>query len=291
MKLYAPKYYKKFQCIADKCEHSCCIGWEIDIDENTLNKYASLSHPYSLEINDSIVFDELPHFKLILKDRCSHLNEKGLCNIIINCGEECLCDICREHPRFYNFTNQGKEVGLGMSCEAACDLIVSSDDYDQIIEIGDVSGELLEYEYDAVVKRDLIFGILKNASLNITEKIYELYKLFNVKLYDLPICNLIENLEYLNSEDKELFLTINTLSLNHILSDELTRILAYFIYRHCSEAYDEYEFFVSLSFAVFCTGLISSLSNPNNIKEIARIVSEEIEYSEENTEKIKSLFY
>ena len=39
MKLYAPAYYKNFKCIADKCEHSCCVGWEIDIDKETLDKY------------------------------------------------------------------------------------------------------------------------------------------------------------------------------------------------------------------------------------------------------------
>ena len=31
MKLYAPKYYNEFKCIADKCTHSCCVGWEIDM--------------------------------------------------------------------------------------------------------------------------------------------------------------------------------------------------------------------------------------------------------------------
>ena len=36
MKLFAPEYYKQFKCIADKCTHSCCIGWEIDIDEEAL---------------------------------------------------------------------------------------------------------------------------------------------------------------------------------------------------------------------------------------------------------------
>ena len=25
MKLFAPKYYKNFVCIADRCRHSCCI--------------------------------------------------------------------------------------------------------------------------------------------------------------------------------------------------------------------------------------------------------------------------
>ena len=32
MKIIAPNYYPAFRCIADKCRHSCCIGWEIDID-------------------------------------------------------------------------------------------------------------------------------------------------------------------------------------------------------------------------------------------------------------------
>ena len=47
MKLTAPKYYHNFKCIADKCSHSCCIGWEIDVDEVTIEKYTSLSGDYA----------------------------------------------------------------------------------------------------------------------------------------------------------------------------------------------------------------------------------------------------
>jgi lysine-N-methylase len=36
MKLRAPKYYLDFACIADRCKHSCCIGWEIDVDADTM---------------------------------------------------------------------------------------------------------------------------------------------------------------------------------------------------------------------------------------------------------------
>ena len=39
MKEVFPNYYKKFKCIADKCKHNCCIGWEIDIDNDTLEFY------------------------------------------------------------------------------------------------------------------------------------------------------------------------------------------------------------------------------------------------------------
>ena len=34
-----PRYYSDFKCIADKCRHSCCVGWEIDVDERTLVRY------------------------------------------------------------------------------------------------------------------------------------------------------------------------------------------------------------------------------------------------------------
>ena len=52
MKLYAPKYYERFKCIADKCSHSCCIGWEIDVDADTLKKYKSLNAVNSKSILD-----------------------------------------------------------------------------------------------------------------------------------------------------------------------------------------------------------------------------------------------
>ena len=29
-----PDFYGKFKCTAEKCRHSCCIGWEIDIDDD-----------------------------------------------------------------------------------------------------------------------------------------------------------------------------------------------------------------------------------------------------------------
>ena len=114
MKLFAPKYYKNFTCIADKCTHSCCVGWEIDIDQGTLEKYETLSHSYGKIIRDSIDYEETPHFRLCEKERCPHLDEKGLCNIISCLGEGYLCEICAEHPRFYNDTLKGKEVGLDL---------------------------------------------------------------------------------------------------------------------------------------------------------------------------------
>lgn len=42
MTVTVPSYYKDFKCIANKCRHSCCIGWEIDIDDETFDFYKSV---------------------------------------------------------------------------------------------------------------------------------------------------------------------------------------------------------------------------------------------------------
>ena len=34
--LRRPSYYRQFRCIGSDCTDNCCIGWEIDIDPETL---------------------------------------------------------------------------------------------------------------------------------------------------------------------------------------------------------------------------------------------------------------
>lgn len=291
MNLLAPKYYLDFSCIADKCKHSCCIGWEIDVDEQTMNKYSSMKGEYSENIRNSIEMGDAPHFKLAENDRCPHLNEKGLCKIILNCDENYLCDICREHPRFYNFTNAGKEVGLGMSCEAACNLILSSDNFDEFVVISEDEKPIEITEFDATEERNKIYQILRKDDFTLSEKIQLISDYYDICIDDEEIRKNLENLEYLDSTHKELFSKLTTSNTNDkTIEQELTRALAYFIYRHCSEAGDYEEFLLSLNLALICTRLISSLSTKENIREIARIVSEEIEYSEDNIEAIKNSF-
>ena len=292
MKLYAPKYYKKFNCIADKCKHSCCIGWEIDIDSETLGKYNSLSAEASESILNSIDFCNSPHFKLLDNKRCQNLDENGLCTIIKPMGEDYLCDICREHPRFYNFTNRGKEVGIGMSCEEACRIILSSDDYDEMIEIAEVPGDEDISDFDAITRINSIYSFLKDEEFDIIGKMAILYDTYDIEVEFEHMLETLEELEYLNPENRAAFLSYAELDDVVPNDNELTRAFAYFIYRYCSEACNYVEFCESLSFAAFCTKLILGITSIDDIYEKARRVSEEIEYSEQNIEIIKSrLFY
>ena len=59
MNKIVPDYYKKFKCIADKCKHSCCIGWEIDIDEHTYNKYMNIKNEFGNKLKNNIKSDNI----------------------------------------------------------------------------------------------------------------------------------------------------------------------------------------------------------------------------------------
>ncbi|MBQ3528586.1 MAG: flagellin lysine-N-methylase [Clostridia bacterium] len=303
MKLSVPAYYKSFKCIADRCRHSCCVGWEIDIDSVTMKKYRTLSDGYGKNILESIEGDE-PHFRLCEDERCTHLDERGLCRIISCFGDEYLCHICRAHPRFYNDTVRGKEAGLGLSCEEAARIILSRDDYDKMIGIDEFcpqdEWECPDTDFDAAVHRERIYSIL-SADAPYPKRLSYICDEFKVSPAALPgeeWCEVLSSLEYLNEEHRRLFFCYSSdLETPEKAEDYLRRALSYFVYRHCSGAGSEEKFRISLGFSLFCERLLSSMVREykadtfEKICELARVISEEIEYSEDNTESIKDIFY
>ena len=66
---------------------------------------------------------------MLKNERCAFLNENNLCDIIINCGEDHLCQICRDHPRYFEWYGNIKEGGIGLSCEEGARLILSDCDF------------------------------------------------------------------------------------------------------------------------------------------------------------------
>ena len=51
MTLIYPATADAFRCIADACRHTCCKGWEIDIDPNTRAKYAAMTGEIGQRLN------------------------------------------------------------------------------------------------------------------------------------------------------------------------------------------------------------------------------------------------
>ena len=122
MTVRVPDYFLKFKCIADRCTDNCCIGWEIDIDSKTQAKYSSLDGNLGEEIREKT---QHGYFPLQKNGRCAFLDDRGLCRIISSLGDGYLCDICKEHPRYYGVGYGCLEGGIGLACPEAARIILS----------------------------------------------------------------------------------------------------------------------------------------------------------------------
>lgn len=119
-----PDFYHKFECKAASCNHSCCKGWEIDVDDDTCGFYGTMPGDIGDELAAAVYRDEDgAHFRLTEDERCPFLRDDGLCRVILSLGEEALCDICALHPRFYEDYGDMELAGLGLSCERVCELL------------------------------------------------------------------------------------------------------------------------------------------------------------------------
>ena len=284
MKLYAPQYYKDFRCIADRCRHSCCIGWEIDVDEDTLAYYRALPAPLSDEILGGIVTgEEGAHFALCANGRCPNLDERGLCRIISALGEEALCDICREHPRFYHETDRD-EVGLGAACEAAATLILSRDDYADFVCVAeDESLCVPTTAFDARGEREALYITLSQRAEPLALRLLKIVSRYGERAVSETI---FAQIEYLDESHRALFVDTaqSLLPLSSLQAPECERFLAYLVYRHASPSLCEEQFARAVRFSLLLTRLFATLWQKGlNPVSAAVAISEEIDYSEENT--------
>ena len=302
--LYAPKYYGEFECIKGECRNSCCIGWEIDIDDAAMKKYSHLCGDVGERVRKSVFgfnngeknacgTDSSAHFVLTEGGRCPHLDECGLCRIITELGEEYLSDICRLHPRFFVDTKNGCEVGLGMSCEEACRIILSSDGYSEFIKIGEREGEICDF--DVADYRTEVYSILSDRKMPYGERLSRIAKTFSASpgmLSDFEWRELIASLEYLDLRSASRFSRYSSDMADSTWEIMLERALAYFVFRHVSGAKSYFEFRTGLVFALFCERLLASVAHTEGIISesdfimLARRISEEIEYSTDNTDAI-----
>ncbi len=170
MRFCVPDFFEKFHCIADRCTDTCCVGWEIDVDEDTEAMYMKVPGDFGKKLKANI-FEG--HFKLTPEERCPFLDCNNLCEIIKNIGENSLCDICREHPRFVEYFGDYKEQGLGLCCEEAVRLLLESKE-PLSFNYGDCDDYPDELDEEEFYRRDEILGHRHNIFTILTQREYPL---------------------------------------------------------------------------------------------------------------------
>lgn len=304
MKLTVPDYYTEFSCIADKCGHSCCIGWEIDVDSDTYEYYKQINGNFGKRLVREIDADgETPHFILSHDERCPFLNSRNLCDIIINLGEEALCQICADHPRYRNFFSDRTEIGLGLCCETAGKIILTHRGKTHLICLEDDGGDEFIFDDEDVFfnLRNRIFDILQNRNLPIKMRIENMLELFDVSFPQKSYkewAEIFKGLERLDGEWDEYLDMMRVLDDDNFSGYETAfeQLLIYFIYRHLSGGLDDGMICERALFAVLGCHIIHAMCcarlknngslEIDDIVEIARLYSSEIEYSQDNTNSL-----
>lgn len=281
-----PNYYNKFSCIADKCKHSCCIGWEIDIDEDTMDIYNSLNTPMGEKIRNNIEGD-IPHFKLTKDERCPFLNEQGLCDIILECGDGAISDICYLHPRFSNFYSSFTETGLGLCCEEAVRIVLSETEKFNMAVPEEI--KLTKKEKEFFEKRQQIFDVLQDRNKSIAERLSALGE-FKFNLNNL--CEMYLSLERLDESWTDELNNLKGFEFNGEIFENnefqifFEQLAVYFAFRHLTV---ESDFKSGIRFVLMSCWLVGALCQKaegdiGKINDLVRMYSSEIEYSEDNLE-------
>ena len=302
MKEYILNYYPQFKCTAGDCKHTCCACWETDIDAKTLQLYKEDNSPFNLSLKKGINFKKRT-FKQGKSRRCAFLNDKGLCEIIINLGEEKLCQICSDHPRFKSNFTCFTETGLGFCCEEATKIILSYDkQIAPVLVSDDGANESVElYEKFVIDYRESALKILQDRTLNINERIKKLLNLCNTGLDTKDYKKVLKALLSYEKLNKSWALRLksiknkqNSLLVDSDVSLQCEQFLVNSIYRHISTAEDTLMAHAITLACVYAFIIIQQICNAetkdfNTLVDIVREYSSEVEYSPKNIEKLFNL--
>ena len=167
MRYQKPSYFDEFACIADKCPDTCCAGWQIMIDEDSLERYKNEKGAFGNRLKNSIDWQEECFYQY--DGRCAFLNDRNLCDLVTELGEEALCETCARYPRHVEEFEDVREWSLSISCPVAAKLVLDGEKALELTAWEDDKEDPLEEEFEDF---DLfLFTKLEDAREKILDKL------------------------------------------------------------------------------------------------------------------------
>lgn len=175
MQYIIPHYFEDFKCVAAECEDTCCAGWAIMIDDESLERYKNMEGSFGNRLRNSIDWENGSFCQY--EKRCAFLNEDNLCDLHLEAGEHMLCNTCRDYPRHMEEFEGVREGSLSLSCIEAAKLILGCKEPVRFIrfEDEDEDEEYEDFDYLLFTKltdaREKIICLLQNRDIDIMVRI------------------------------------------------------------------------------------------------------------------------
>ena len=285
-----PIFYHTFQCKADQCHHTCCQKWTIDVDEETAKLYQTLPTPLGEDLRKFMTVDDEGYYFMFSDKQptCPLLREDGLCRVVLELGEDSLCDTCHMHPRFYKYIEDLELCGVGLSCEESVEKLLATEGDQLQFTIEDDDCEftaedrpVLENIFDllALGINPAICQFTLNHSIHYCQELVTIYK--KTEPIDEEWTKQLAHLEAILSST-EASTTMDLLKADTIDVSALNKVYQYILYRQI-DMLAEYSLESLVRYAFDATVFIALLTHQfGNLPEQIRRWSEQIEYDEDN---------
>ena len=96
MRYLKPHFYDSFVCTAGDCPDTCCAGWQIMIDEESLERYENEPGEFGKILRNSIDWEEECFYQN--NRRCAFLNDENLLELLRKNNYRFIFKI---HPKFF----------------------------------------------------------------------------------------------------------------------------------------------------------------------------------------------
>ncbi len=171
-------FYDEFECVADKCNYTCCQGWSVYVDELHYNYYKSLG---VANLNTNLKKTKEKYWKFIMDEKgyCPYFSENGLCGLILKYGSDVLCKTCQLFPRSHKLNGEYLEMTVSNACPAVVSMFEKRDV--PITFVTDVTDEIVidekKVDDDLVCLRNEIIDILQTRDLPMWARLYMGYNI------------------------------------------------------------------------------------------------------------------
>ena len=285
-----PTFYHTFQCKANQCHHTCCQKWTIDVDEETAKLYQTLPTPLGEDLRKFMTIDDEGYYFMFSDKQptCPLLREDGLCRVVLELGEDSLCDTCHMHPRFYKYIEDLELCGVGLSCEESVEKLLATEGDQLLFTIEDDDGEftaedhpVLENIFDllALGINPAICQFTLNHSIHYCQELVTVYK--KTEPIDEEWTKQLAHLEAMLPSTTA-STTMDLLKADTIDVSALNKVYQYILYRQI-DMLAEYSLESLVRYAFDATVFIALLTHQfGNLPEQIRRWSEQIEYDEDN---------
>lgn len=312
MKIEYPDYLNLFQCIAGDCPDTCCAGWEVDVEDESYDYYQTVPGRFGDVLRSRIATEGGEHyFPLTPEGRCPFLNASNLCELYVHLGEESLCRVCTEYPRYYMQVGDYEQIDMSLSCMALGRIFFSPEEHMQILTLRDDSvsdGDPLAEDEEAHLQRvlELRNETLDEVSLNpslVLDKLHD-------NAGDRELFHIIDQFEILNETCHGILQSLkkNPEQLRALerpfekaaggqVTDWFSRLYRYLVFRYFIDAYYDDDILREIRLCSRSLRLVYLMCldrfrkkqsfDREDMVDLAHLFSKQVEHSDQNVEAMK----